>query len=207
MQSIKVCVMVLTACVVSAAINVVQAADPSPKRDQLDGIPLVWKPTTRPSELKPVKVSDLSNVRLEVATFTDARAEPKLIGQNREEPEPRKVVTVNDVAAFVSDRLRQMAINTGIAVVDTGGTHVLSGEVKQFFVDETKRYNGEVLLDVTLKDASGRTLWAGTASGSTTRFGRSYKADNYYEVLSDALLQAGYALLGNSTFHDALAKP
>jgi hypothetical protein len=142
-----------------------------------------------------------------VATFTDARAEPKLIGQNREEREPRKVVTVNDVAAFVSDRMRQMATNVGIAVVDTGGTHVLSGEVKQFFADETKRYNGEVLLDLTLKDASGKTLWAGTASGSATRFGRSYKADNYYEVLSDALLQAGYAVLGNSTFHDALAKP
>jgi hypothetical protein len=73
-------------------------------------------------------------------------------------------------------------------------------------VDEKTKYNAEVEFDVVVKDGAGKQLWSGSASGSATRFGRSYKADNYYEVLSDSLLQAGYSLLGNPSFHEALTK-
>jgi hypothetical protein len=193
----------LIACGLSAA----QGAEPTSKRDKLDGIPLVWKPTVKPSALKPVDKTGLTDVRVLVAPFTDTRSTPGLIGENREEAVARKVVTVNDVAAFVTERMKQVMTNVGIKVVEAGATRVLEGEVKQFFVEEKSRYNAEILLAFTLKDANGKPLWSGTANGSATRFGRSYKADNYYEVLSDSLLQATYSLLGNPSFHEALIKP
>ena len=37
-------------------------------------------------------------------------------------------------------------------------------------------------------DQDGKTLWNGLASREATRFGRSYQAENYYEVLSDAVV-------------------
>jgi hypothetical protein len=188
-------------------VGAAAGAEPTPKRDKLEGIALVWKPTTRPSELGPVNITGLSAVRLQVGPFTDGRANPASIGQNREEPRVRKVSTVNDVPAFVADRMRRIIAGMGIATVDAGGTHVLKGEVKQFFVDETSRYQSEVVVEVTLTNASGKTLWTGSTNGSATRFGRSYKADNYFETLSDALLQATFYLVKNPTFHDALAKP
>jgi hypothetical protein len=42
--------------------------------------------------------------------------------------------------------------------------------------------------------------------GDAERFGRSYRADNYYEVLSDTLLRAAHNLLANPTLHQALEK-
>ncbi len=42
--------------------------------------------------------------------------------------------------------------------------------------------------------------------GDATRWGRSYKAENYYEVMSDMLLRATYNLLSNEGFRTALAK-
>jgi len=200
-------VVALVSLVAVCAAGAAGGAEPTPKRDKLEGIALVWKPTTRPSELGPVNITGLSAVRLQVGPFTDGRANPASIGQNREEPRVRKVSTVNDVPAFVADRMRRIIAGMGIATVDAGGTHVLKGEVKQFFVDETSRYQSEVVVEVTLTNASGKTLWTGSTNGSATRFGRSYKADNYFETLSDALLQATFYLVKNPTFHDALAKP
>jgi hypothetical protein len=154
-----------------------------------------------------VDIAGLSQVRLQVEPFIDKRPNPASIGENRERAVPRKVSTTSDVGAFVADRMRRIITGMGIATVDTGATHVLKGEVKQFFVDETNRYRSDVLVEVTLTDASGKTLWTGSANGSATRFGHSYKADNYYECLSDSLLQATFYLIKNPTFHDALAKP
>ena len=208
MHRVRLAVAVALASLVAVcAAGAAAGAEPTPKRDKLEGIALIWKPTTRPSELGPVNTTGLSGVRLQVEPFTDGRANPALIGQNREEPQVRKVSTTNDVPAFVADRMRRIIAGMGIATVDAGGTHFLKGEVKQFFVDETSRYQSDVVVAVTLTDATGKTLWTGSTNGSATRFGRSYKADNYYETLSDALLQATFYLVKNPTFHDALAKP
>jgi hypothetical protein len=67
-------------------------------------------------------------------------------------------------------------------------------------------YKGDVRMVVTLTDANGKSLWTGTTGGSASRFGRSYKAENYFEALSDSLIEATYNLLRNPGFHDALVK-
>jgi len=44
------------------------------------------------------------------------------------------------------------------------------------------------------------------AFGGAENFGRSYKADNYYETLSNMVLRATYNLLANPGFHQAMQK-
>ncbi len=48
-------------------------------------------------------------------------------------------------------------------------------------------------------------LWSGTASGDATRFGRSYKLENYYEVLSDAIVNTVSSMLQSVPFQKALS--
>ena len=45
------------------------------------------------------------------------------------------------------------------------------------------------------------------ASGGSKRFGRSYKAENYYETLSDSVVEAVYKMLSSSEFMAALRGP
>ena len=77
------------------------------------------------------------------------------------------------------------------------------GDVKKFFCLEGNLYEAEVLLKIKVL-ADGETVWAGVAGGSSKRFGRSYKADNYYECLSDALIDAVVNLFKVETFRQAV---
>jgi hypothetical protein len=43
-----------------------------------------------------------------------------------------------------------------------------------------------------------------TKGGSSKRFGRSYKAENYYETMSDAITHAASNLANDTGFHQAL---
>jgi hypothetical protein len=60
------------------------------------------------------------------------------------------------------------------------------------------------VLHIAVTSPSGKSLWEGNTTGSSTRFGRSYKLDNYHETLSDAIIDATGSLLQNSGFQDAL---
>jgi hypothetical protein len=118
----------------------------------------------------------------------------------------RIITTSDDVPAFVTEHMKQIISAAGLNVVDSGGTHVLKAELKQFYVDETDTYKGDVRLLVTLTNSSGTSVWTGVTGGSATRFGRSYRAENYYETLSDSLIEATSNLLKNPSFHDALTR-
>ena len=171
----------------------------------LENIPLLWKPTTAMFSIESAELAELQNARLQIGPVTDIRENAALIGQNREEQTPRQVTTPDDVSAFVTNRMKALMSAAGIKVVDSGGTAVLKTELRQFFVDETNTYQAEVILRVTLTDPDGNVLWSGLSSGASARRGRSYKADNYYETLSDSLVGAVQQLIQNRGFRAALA--
>jgi hypothetical protein len=60
-------------------------------------------------------------------------------------------------------------------------------------------------MQLTLVDRDGNTIWKGLASGEATRFGRSYRVDNYYEVLSDAVVNTVSSLLMSAEFRKAFS--
>jgi len=181
------------------------AAAPA-KRDKLENSPLVWKPTTSLASVGAVDMTGLNGVKLQVPKVADGRQNATLLGENKEKSPPRVITTTDDVPGFVTEHMKQTISANGINVADAGATHVLKAELRQFYVEETETYRGDVRLVVTLTDANGKELWNGTTSGSAQRFGRSYKADNYYETLSDSLIEATFSLIKNPTFHEALAK-
>src|SRR5260370_371063 len=57
----------------------------------------------------------------------------------------------------------------------------------------------------TLTAPGGYVLWSGLGRRAAARRGRSYRADNYYETLSDSLVGAVQQLIQNRGFHKALA--
>ena len=171
----------------------------------LENIPLLWKPTTGMFSIGSAELAELQNARLQIDPVADKRENPAVIGQNREEPTPRQVTTPDDVSAFVTNRMKALMSAAGIKVVDSGGTAILKTELRTFFVDETNTYQAEVILRVTLTDPDGKVLWSGLTSGASARRGRSYRADNYYEALSDSLVGAVQQLIQNRGFHKALA--
>jgi hypothetical protein len=173
----------------------------------LQNIPLQWKPTSSFSEMGTIDLSGGTvTTKIHFDPLVDTRQNPALVGENREKAEVRPVTTSSDVAAFVTDHLKDTVRSAGLSVVDTAADMNVSGEIRKFFVAEDSTYNGEISLMIHVKDGAGKELWAGVINGDATRFGRSYKAENYFEVMSDMLLRATYNLLSSDGFRAALAK-
>jgi hypothetical protein len=171
----------------------------------LENIPLVWKPTDTLASLGPLNLGGpVMSASLHVDKLVDTRNNPTMIAQNLEKPErPLPVTTSGDVGAFVTDNLKDSLRVAGLNIVDGAGDLTLSGEIRQFFVTETGTYQSQLSMVLHLKDAQGKEVWYGAAAGGTERFGRSYKAENYYETLSDAVIRATHNLLSNPAFTDA----
>ncbi len=189
---------ILAACLCLGTFVTAHAAD------KLENIPLEWKPTSPMSERPPVDVKGLEGVKLQVEAFTDKREEPALIGRNMNKVPLRIVSTKEDVPRFVTYQTKDLLSALGLDVVESGGAVIMKGEVKKFFVEETNRYNATVELRVTLTDAAGKVLWVVESSGTSSRFGIGYKAANYYEVLSDALIGAVHEVVRSPNFKKAL---
>lgn len=168
-----------------------------------NSIPLVWKPTTRVAKTETVDLTGRSDAKVRIEV-TDNRKDRGFIGRNTEKLPPRNVTTRDNVAAFVNDNLTRLISGTGLTEVDSTSSVLLKAEILEFFVEETETYNGDVRLKVTLIDPSGTSIWTGITSGASIRFGRSYRAENYYETLSDSLVEAVKNLMRNAAFRSAL---
>ncbi|HEY4341715.1 MAG TPA: hypothetical protein VGM97_17355 [Steroidobacteraceae bacterium] len=167
----------------------------------LEHMPLQWKPT---SELQ-LGTTQMSQSTVQFEVFQDARENKSAIGENDEDAQPRPVTTGDDVGAFVSAHMRELFQHAGLKTVDSDGAVTIKGEVRQFFVRETNTYQSEVGVRVTVVSRDGRTLWSGLASGDAKRFGRSYKLENYYEGLSDAIVNTVSSMLQSPQFQAALS--
>jgi hypothetical protein len=171
-----------------------------------NNIPLVWKPERQHSAAPGTAPVDFFKSKIKVEPMTDSRENPKLIGENREDPEPKPATTSDDVAAFVTDHFKSLLSAAGMTVVDSGESAIIKGDIQRFFVTETSKYSGEVRIDIVVTDPTGKTLWEGTTGGTSIRAGFSYRAENYYESLSDALTIATNGLLREPGFEAAIAR-
>lgn len=169
--------------------------------------PLVWKPTSALlSGAAPVNLLPFAKQKLVVLPLVDKREEKDRVGENVEKGYPRYVATPDDIAAFVTKRLIALLAQPGLPVSGQaeGATVVVSGELQRFYVTENSTYKGEfrALLQV---ESGGKLLWKGLAAGENSRFGRSYKVENYHETLSDTLIDTVSRLLSDRDFMTALA--
>jgi hypothetical protein len=183
-------------------IGGVALSSPRPLQD----IPLKWTPTQSLAQMGPIDVSGaLLALKIHVDAFTDKRQDPKKIGENQESAGKfLPVITADDVPAYVTGHFAETLRGAGVNIVEGPGDVTVGGEVSQFFVTETNTYRGELHLLVRVKSAAGREIWSGVILGGSERWGRSYKADNYYETTSDMVVNAAHNLLTNQGFLEAL---
>lgn len=167
----------------------------------LVNVPLKWRPT---SDLR-LGAMEMSQAPVQFDVFRDVRADKQAIGENREDPQPKPVTTQDDVGAFVSTHMRELFNSAGMKTVDSNGMVTIKGEVTQFFVRETSLYRSAVAVHLTVVGKDGKVLYSGTASGEATRFGRSYELEDYYEVLSDAIVNTVSSMLQSAQFQKALS--
>jgi len=185
-----------------ALILIFAALDGYAKTVLLTHMPLQWKPT---SELAS-GTTDMDATPIRFESFQDVRNDKEKVGENLEDAQPKAVTTTDDVGAFVSSHMRDLFDRAGLKIVDSDAAVTIKGEVRQFFAKETSTYNSQVEVQLTLLDRDGNTIWKGLASGEATRFGRSYKIENYYEVLSDAVVNTVSSLLRSTEFRKALSR-
>lgn len=164
-------------------------------------VPLKWRPT---SELR-LGTQEMSPAQVQFDVFRDLRPDKQAIGQNLEDQQPKPVTTTDDVGSYVSTHMRELFDRAGLKTVDSNGTVIIKGDVTQFFVRETSLYRSAVAVHLTVVGADGKVRWSGTASGEAKRFGRSYKLENYYEVLSDAIVNTVSSMLQSAQFQRALS--
>jgi hypothetical protein len=169
----------------------------------LAGIPLVWKPTDT-TGAGVIDLTGLTDVKIRIEPFVDNRADKAKFGENQEDKVPKPVTTPDSAAEFSARNLTNTLRQLGFSIVAEGGDVVLGGEILEFMVTETNNYKGEVRLKLTVKRGD-KPEWTGIAAGTSKRFGRSYKAENYYETISDSLLDAVRSLARDDGFRKAVA--
>ena len=185
-----------------AVLVALTLAAPAFAGNRLQGIPLVWKPTER--NVGVVNLTGLTEVKIQIEPFVDTRADKAKFGESQEDKVPRPVTTSGSVAEFCTQHFGNTLKQFGLSVVAEGGDVVVAGEILEFMVIETNSYKGEVRLKVTVK-RGGKTEWTGVAAGTSSRWGRSYKPENYYETISDSLLDAASNAARDEGFRKALA--
>ncbi|WP_166726941.1 DUF4136 domain-containing protein [Crenobacter cavernae] len=160
---------------------------------------LNWKPTNLAynpdTRLDPAQAKTIAIGRL-----GDTRKNPQEIGKSIEDGGNKPVTTKDDVAAWSSDKLKSTLAELGFKLVDNNPQLLIGGEVQNFYVLENTSYKSNVRIKLSASDPSGKVLWQGFAVGNASRFGRSYKLENYYEALSDAYLDAVQNLLKDKEF-------
>ena len=189
-----------------AAVVLTVAVAACASQPPLANEPLVWEPTLTPG-FGIFDLSTLGQTRIQFGGFTDTRHDPQRIGENRDQDPPNPVTTNGDVPGFVGGHMHELFAHSGLNIVEGNGSVVLSGEVRQFFVvEKDQAYQGDVTVHLTLRNRAGAVLWEGSASGAAGNSGKTYRLENYYQALSDAVIKATTTLMQDPDFRWALAR-
>jgi hypothetical protein len=175
------------------------------KSRDLTNIPLQWSPSETITPLDFVDAMVFKK-RLKIAAFRDLRENKQEIGRNVEKNPARLVTTRDDVAAWLSSGFSSVVSELLMSPPQENGDIVLNADVLNFYVVESNKYRADITLKVTLRSAAtGASLWEGTVTGKADNWGKSYKADNYMESLSNACISAVRGLLASDSFRKAFA--
>ena len=144
--------------------------------------------------------------RVYVAPVQDGRTDKDRIGENQENTPPTPIYGDSSPTEFVRAVVAEQFNNNGVTVVASadGADAVLAMTLNRFWAQESPNYDAQVVLAVEVRSRSGAALWSGTASGHDGTFGRSLSAENYQQVLSNAVVNAVSGLVAKPQFQEAL---
>ncbi len=176
---------------------------------ELKDIPLVWKPTELAKSYEAIDLTFYQKVTFTIKPFNDLRKNPAEIGQNLEKKgnkEPLSVTTKDNVAAWLTDGFSKTLSQFELDVAKSDGTFTLEADIVKFFVVEESLYKADIGLKIRLLSKTGAVVWEGMATAGNKRWGVSYKADNYYELLSNTCMDLVYNLIKSDPFRQAVQK-
>lgn len=154
---------------------------------------LEWKPTNNVHNIDSSKIpAALFKEKIKVQPFVDLRTNKNEIAEN--------VTTKDDVAIWCADRFKELLKEAGLTVVETGETLDIQGDIINFGAVEENLYQGYVGIKISAHKLDGTREWQGMVKGKSSQWGRSHRLDNYFEVLSNAYLNAVEELLKNDNF-------
>lgn len=194
---------------ISAGTAMAAQKTAKPETAELLNIPLLWKPTSTVSAMGVVDLTVFQNKSITVKPFNDLRANPSEIGKNVEKKLSDKVLLVttkDNVAAWLTERFASVLREFEAPVVKEGGTISLEADIVKFFVTEESVYKADIGLKIRARSKTGDVIWEGMIAVSNQNWGTSYKAENYYEVLSNTTIDAVNALLKSDSFMQAVQK-
>jgi hypothetical protein len=150
-------------------------------------VPLDYRPTNLP----PSAVVTSTGAESVFLMVTDNRPDPQKIGENREDPQYSRPVMAGPnktPADLVRAALLYSLTQHGYRVVDnpSSANRALDVAITTFWADETAVYHAHIAASMDVTDSAARILWSGTVFGSDSTFGRSYTADNYNQIFSNA---------------------
>jgi hypothetical protein len=160
---------------------------------------LEWRGVGSPPRASPWVSQALAQVPIAFGV-RDTRPDPYFVGTHEDEKLP--VRTSDDVAAYCSARMGDMLRLAG-ARFEQPPRAVVEVDLLEYRVDETGRFNGQVVLQVTVH-ATGAVDWSRTYRGTSHRWGKTHSPDNFNEALSNALADAVGHLFADDTFGQAL---
>lgn len=197
----------LLSTIIALTLMVVITPSASAKK-LLSDVTLYWKPTSA-ATAKPIDVSNLQGKKILIGAFTDNRTNSHLIAENREDESEGTVLpvtTTTDIPAWVGTHLADQLEQIGLTTVTSAADFILDGTVEKFFVLETDSYRAKVSVHLRLTDKAGTVVWDTTLTANESRAGRSYKLENYAEVLSDAVKNLALAIVRSPDFQTALTQ-
>lgn len=136
------------------------------------------------------------------------QADARILGEGTDDDDRSFPIRATaDVVQFVADVIGHLADSQALKKASPADRQ-LNILVTRFAVNESNKavgstYAAEVHLAYTLKDAEGKTLTEGAATGLANRYGRARSAANCSEVLSDALKEAFIEVLADGNLQSA----
>jgi hypothetical protein len=167
-------------------------------------LPLDWRPANIMSKYNNIDIGKLAVVKVKVNPIQDERENKKEVGKNVEKPEPKLYVTKDDVAAWSFDRFQHVLKQFGVDVVTENPDVTLDVKLIRFYVTEKQTYQGTVAFKIAVKSTKSESIWVGTVSGQTNRWGRSFSSANFYEAMSSSFIEAVYNFVTNQSLLAAL---
>lgn len=173
-------------------------------------IELVFVPQETSGSTRPTLRNGITErpVRLEVTDKRDV-SDPLVVGAQLDDDVQKFAWRASQAPLPKITGFAQQILQKWMIQLSPEADLVLSLQLTRYYVTETKQvvgstYLAEVGLRGSLSD-QGKTVWEGTASGETRRYGRDHSADNSNEVLSDALTDALSKLLSQDSLQSAWA--
>ncbi len=171
-------------------------------------VPMTWKPTDNPVDVRQAEPRGLIDQRFQVLPLSDTRETRSVIGRNIQNPQtPVDITTNSDIGAWCAEQMQRVLGQSGANVVTANPTLILSGDVAEFRVTEDTDYIARVVMRVSLASPEGKTIWKANIAGNARRWGRTFQVENYFEVLSDAFLHAVEDMYRDEGFRAAVKSP